>query len=508
MKNFSNIISWCGLTFNTDLRIILKIFLLTFAIYTSGIAGYFYFDFQREVKQNALTLEKKYKEFFFQAYLILRLAEEKLTIPNPQEIVSVINDMHRLLKFSTKNLIFKSIVVLYNQNTFKKKGMLNHSKYYKLLNNIVLNTPKLVKNNNNTFFIAHKISNNPELIILGIWDNINISKYKNIAQGELRDTNIVIDLYQQYLKQEATNFLITGHQALKNKLNHYINQYVIGGANLLFGILFIYFYLRKYTNFKFKDLKIKLENKIKKVEACSQQIANLHKKNNDLSMLLKAQKESNKLYLEFLLQIWLRIKDALREVQANEELIINSGNANHIKFLIKQNLNALASLDGSLLTYLNISEVNISNLVKELFTIFNYEILEKEIAFFPEEDKDFCVETDKLLLSLILFQVIENSINRLSSNKFLTIHIVAREDWINFLIIDEGYGVIPLYSKKGNLFFLEEEGVKRLAKKLGITISASQKKGINSTSIKIPHLIPRNTINPKVTKLSEPNIIQ
>lgn len=508
MKNVSNIISWCGFGINTDLRIISKIFLLIFAVYTSSIVSYFYFDFQVEAKQNALILEKKYKEFFSQAYLILRLTEEKISVPNPQEVVSIINDMHHLLKFKAKYLIFKSIVILYNQKTFSKKGLRNHSKYYKLLNNISLTTPQLVKKNKDTFFIAYQISAAPELIILGIGPSSNVNKYENIMQGEIKDPAIVIDLYKQYLTQEADNLITVRQQTIKNKLTHYINQYVIGGISLLFCIIFMYLYLRKYTNFKFKDLKIRLENQIQKVEAYRQQVESINKKNNYLHTLLKAKKESYQLYLDFLLEIWTRIQNALKEVQVNEELILNSGNTSHSTLLLKQNLNILTSLEGHFLSGLNISAVNIGSIIKELMTIFNYEILEKEIAFFPEEDKDLWVETDKLLLSLILFHVIENAISRLCSNNFLTIHILKRQGWVKFLIIDEGYGVIPLYRKKSSLFLLEDEGVKKISRQLGIIISVSQEKGINSTSIKIPHLVPQNSLTPHITNFNKTNVIQ
>ncbi len=292
------------------------------------------------------------------------------------------------------------------------------------------------------------------------------------------------------------------------KLNYYLKQYITGGVILIGCTIFIYLYLRKYTNFKFKDLKIRLEEKINEIEMYVQTVERLNKQSANLNILLTTQKQSHYLYLDFLVENWQRIQTLLREVQTNEELVLNNSETANIKLLIKQNLNILMNLEENIIACLDVTEVNIGNVIRNLIKIFHYEILEKEIAFFPETNKDFYVETDQLLLSLILFNIIESCVNRLSNNKFLTMHILKRKGCINFLIIDEGYGVIPLYREKRKLFFLEEEAIQKLAQKLGLTIITCQKKGTNSTSIKIPNAMAKNAIKSDMARFNKSNVIQ
>ncbi|NLP44982.1 MAG: hypothetical protein GX351_10205 [Peptococcaceae bacterium] len=198
-------------------------------------------------------------------------------------------------------------------------------------------------------------------------------------------------------------------------------------------------------------IKSSASNKLQPVETKTAEIRQLAQATEDLAKTIKEQENLRKRLTS---DIAHELRTPLATLQSHLEAMIDGvwePTAERLSFcndevirltgLIK-NLNELSVLESEA-TKLQITEVNLSELLKELCANYQLVFAEKEIELIQEIQPRVIVNADKDRLQQILVNILANAYKYTAEKGQVTVRLLAESEWAVLEVRDTGVGIAP-----------------------------------------------------------------
>ena len=245
----------------------------------------------------------------------------------------------------------------------------------------------------------------------------------------------------------------------------------------------------KEINSQLLDLNTQLKNKVdKRTEALFKEIEDRKAIEKELQISLEKEQKTNTLKDRFLSNISHEIRTPLNAISGLASLLnikVKGDEVAEYVTGIYQNSNRLLNLLNNIIDFskiesselkLSVESINLNEVVNNVIQLYKFRINEKKLDLQIEMDKTLKVFVDKVYLSKILNEIIDNAV-RYTNNGFIKISISEiSEKEIYIKIADSGIGIETQFLPHiFDSFTQETEGYKKKNQGIGLGLPLSKK---------------------------------
>ena len=340
-----------------------------------------------------------------------------------------------------------------------------------------------------------------------------LNKYISIKDSVLSDENIkkISELqvaYNMESSQKENEMLKRINKLNEQKLDGYKNvkHYFIVIIILVF-LLLIVVYSRiknnikntkiidektnqiKEINSQLLELNTQLKNKVdKRTEALFKEIEERKFIEKELQISLEKEQKANTLKDRFLANISHEIRTPLNAISGLASLLnIKVKNEEVSEYIsgIYQNSNRLLNLLNNIIDFskiesselkLSVESINLNETVNNVIELYKFRINEKKLDLLVEMDKTLKVFVDKVYLSKVLNEIIDNAVRYTNSGFIKIVLGELNESEVFIKVVDSGIGIETQYlTHVFDSFTQESEGYKKKFQGIGLGLPLSKK---------------------------------
>ncbi len=245
----------------------------------------------------------------------------------------------------------------------------------------------------------------------------------------------------------------------------------------------------KEANFKLLKLNAELQNKVEnRTDILQKEIKERKNSEQELKKMLENEKKSNTLKDRFLTNISQEIRTPLNAISGLSSLLnfkIKNDSVSEYVVGIQENSNRLLNLLNNIIDFnriesnklnLAIESLHLSEVINNVLQLYKFRINDKKIELSIELNDNFKVLADKIYLSKIFNEIIDNAVKYTNNGK---IKIIAKElnnNDIVVKIVDSGVGIASDYLPHiFDSFTQESDGLSRKFQGVGLGLPLAKK---------------------------------